>query len=74
MQISFIPPLGKGHPYFCELATEAKNPFFLYSLGKESAVTLYLVLKAIYPAKPSFSFLHVAIPLGEVERHLLKGL
>jgi len=47
------------------LAKEAKNPDFLYSLGKESAATLYLVLDAFYPAKPPFSFLHVAIPLGK---------
>ena len=59
---------------FGELATEAKNPVFLYSLGKESAVTLYLVLKAFYPAMLTFSFLLVAIPLGELERRLLKGL
>ena len=44
---------------FREVAAEAENPVFLYSVGKDSAVMLHLALKAFYPAKPPFSFLHV---------------
>ena len=44
---------------FREVAAEADNPVFLYSVGKDSAVMLHLALKAFYPAKPPFSFLHV---------------
>jgi sulfate adenylyltransferase subunit 2 len=31
----------------------------LYSVGKDSAVMSHLALKAFYPAKPPFPFLHV---------------
>ncbi|MEC8673697.1 MAG: sulfate adenylyltransferase subunit CysD [Pseudomonadota bacterium] len=44
---------------FREVAAEAENPVFLYSVGKDSAVMLHLALKAFYPAKPPFRFLHV---------------
>ena len=44
---------------FREVAAEAENPVFLYSVGKDSAVMLHLALKAFYPAKPPFHFLHV---------------
>ena len=44
---------------FREVAAEADNPVFLYSVGKDSAVMLHLALKAFYPAKPPFRFLHV---------------
>ena len=44
---------------FREVAAEAENPVFLYSIGKDSSVMLYLALKAFYPAKPPFRFLHV---------------
>ena len=44
---------------FREVAAEAENPVFLYSVGKDSAVMLHLALKAFYPARPPFSFLHV---------------
>ena len=44
---------------FREVAAEATNPVFLYSVGKDSAVMLHLAMKAFYPAKPPFSFLHV---------------
>ena len=44
---------------FREVAAEADNPVFLYSVGKDSAVMMHLALKAFYPAKPPFSFLHV---------------
>ena len=44
---------------FREVAAEARNPVFLYSVGKDSAVMLHLAMTAFYPAKPPFSFLHV---------------
>ena len=44
---------------FREVAAEAENPVFLYSVGKDSAVMLHLARKAFYPAKPPFKFLHV---------------
>ena len=44
---------------FREVAAEARKPVFLYSVGKDSAVMLHLAMKAFYPAKPPFSFLHV---------------
>ena len=37
---------------FREVAAEAENPVFLYSVGKDSAVMLHLALKAFHPAKP----------------------
>lgn len=44
---------------FREVISEAKNPVFLYSVGKDSSVMLHIALKAFYPAKPPFKFLHV---------------
>ena len=44
---------------FREVASEARNPVFLYSVGKDSSVMLHIALKAFYPAKPPFKFLHV---------------
>lgn len=42
-----------------EVIAEAENPVMLYSIGKDSSVMLHLALKAFYPAKPPFPFLHV---------------
>jgi sulfate adenylyltransferase subunit 2 len=42
-----------------EAAAEAENPVMLYSIGKDSSVMLQLALKAFYPSKPPFPFLHV---------------
>lgn len=42
-----------------EVAAEAENPVMLYSIGKDSSVMLHLALKAFYPSKPPFPFLHV---------------
>ena len=42
-----------------EAAAEFDNPVFLYSIGKDSSVLLHLILKAFYPAKPSFPLLHI---------------
>ncbi|MBP6014699.1 MAG: sulfate adenylyltransferase subunit CysD [Alphaproteobacteria bacterium] len=42
-----------------EVAAEFENPVMLYSIGKDSSVMLHLAMKAFYPAKPPFPFLHV---------------
>ena len=42
-----------------EVAAEFENPVMLYSIGKDSSVMLHLALKAFYPARPPFRFLHV---------------
>ena len=42
-----------------EVAAECEKPVMLYSIGKDSSVMLHLALKAFYPAKPPFPFLHV---------------
>lgn len=42
-----------------EVAAECENPVMLYSVGKDSSVMLHLALKAFYPEKPPFPFLHV---------------
>jgi sulfate adenylyltransferase subunit 2 len=42
-----------------EVAAEAENPVMLYSIGKDSSVMLHLALKAFFPARPPFPFLHV---------------
>jgi sulfate adenylyltransferase subunit 2 len=42
-----------------EVAAEFSNPVMLYSIGKDSSVMLHLALKAFYPGKPPFPFLHV---------------
>jgi len=42
-----------------EVAGEFNNPVVLYSVGKDSSVLLHLILKAFYPGKPPFKFLHV---------------
>jgi sulfate adenylyltransferase subunit 2 len=42
-----------------EVAAEFKKPVMLYSIGKDSAVMTHLALKAFYPGRPPFPFLHV---------------
>jgi sulfate adenylyltransferase subunit 2 len=42
-----------------EAVAEAESPVLLYSIGKDSSVMLHLALKAFYPSKPPFPFLHV---------------
>jgi sulfate adenylyltransferase subunit 2 len=42
-----------------EAVAQAERPVMLYSIGKDSSVMLRLALKAFYPAKPPFPFLHV---------------
>ena len=46
-------------PVFCEVAAECEKPVMLYSIGKDSSVMLHLAMKAFYPEKPPFPFLHV---------------
>jgi sulfate adenylyltransferase subunit 2 len=42
-----------------EVAAEFSRPVLLYSIGKDSAVLLHLLIKAFYPAKPPMPLLHV---------------
>jgi sulfate adenylyltransferase subunit 2 len=42
-----------------EVAAQAEKPVMLYSIGKDSSVMLHVALKAFYPGKPPFPFLHV---------------
>ena len=42
-----------------EVAANFSNPVMMYSIGKDSSVMLHLAMKAFYPAKPPFKFLHV---------------
>lgn len=42
-----------------EVASECENPVMLYSIGKDSSVMLHLAIKAFYPEKPPFSFMHI---------------
>lgn len=42
-----------------EVAAVCEKPVMLYSIGKDSSVMLSLALKAFYPEKPPFPFLHI---------------
>lgn len=42
-----------------EVAAEFENPVMLYSVGKDSSVMAHLAIKAFYPEKVPFPFLHV---------------
>jgi len=42
-----------------EVAAESEKPVMLYSVGKDSSVMLHLALKAFYPEKPPFPFMHI---------------
>jgi sulfate adenylyltransferase subunit 2 len=42
-----------------EAVADSERPVMLYSIGKDSSVMLHLALKAFYPARPPFPFLHV---------------
>lgn len=44
---------------FREVAAQFRNPVMLYSIGKDSSVLMHLAMKAFYPSKPPFPFLHV---------------
>lgn len=42
-----------------EVAVECEKPVMLYSIGKDSSVMLHLAMKAFYPEKPPFPFMHI---------------
>ena len=42
-----------------EVVAQAEKPVMLYSIGKDSSVMLRLALKAFYPGRPPFPFLHI---------------
>lgn len=42
-----------------EVIAECERPVMLYSIGKDSSVMLHLALKAFYPERPPFPFLHI---------------
>lgn len=42
-----------------EVAAECEKPVMLYSIGKDSSVMLHIAMKAFYPEKPPFSFMHI---------------
>ena len=42
-----------------EVVAEFERPVMLYSIGKDSTVMLHLAMKAFWPAKPPFAFLHI---------------
>jgi len=44
---------------FREVAAECERPVMLYSIGKDSSVMLHLAMKAFFPEKPPFPFLHI---------------
>ena len=44
---------------FREVVAECERPVMLYSIGKDSSVMLRLAMKAFYPEKPPFPFLHI---------------
>lgn len=44
---------------FREVAASFEKPVMLYSIGKDSSVLAHLAMKAFYPARPPFPFLHV---------------
>src|SRR5579864_4508446 len=42
-----------------EVVAQSERPVMLYSIGKDSSVLLWLALKAFFPGRPPFPFLHV---------------
>jgi sulfate adenylyltransferase subunit 2 len=42
-----------------EVVAECERPVMLYSIGKDSSVMLHLAMKAFFPARPPFPFLHI---------------
>jgi sulfate adenylyltransferase subunit 2 len=60
IQLSHLDQLEAEAIYIIrEVAAECENPVMLYSIGKDSSVMLHLAMKAFYPEKPPFPFLHV---------------
>lgn len=59
-QLSYLDQLEAEAIYIMrEVIAECDNPVMLYSIGKDSSVMLHLALKAFYPEKPPFPFLHI---------------
>ncbi len=42
-----------------ETVAQFRNPVLMYSIGKDSSVLMHLALKAFYPSRPPFPFLHI---------------
>jgi sulfate adenylyltransferase subunit 2 len=42
-----------------EVAASFERPVMLYSIGKDSSVMLHLAMKAFWPSRPPFPFLHI---------------
>lgn len=42
-----------------EVVAECEKPVMLYSIGKDSSVMLHIAMKAFYPEKPPFPFMHI---------------
>ncbi len=60
IQLSHLDELEAEAIYIMrEVAAECEKPVMLYSIGKDSSVMLHIALKAFYPEKPPFPFLHV---------------
>ena len=60
MELSHLDQLEAEAIYIMrEVAAECEKPVMLYSIGKDSSVMLHLAMKAFYPEKPPFPFLHV---------------
>lgn len=59
-QLSHLDRLeAEGVHIIREAVAEAENPVILFSGGKDSAVVLHLALKAFWPARLPFPFMHV---------------
>jgi len=59
-QLSHLDQLESEAIYIMrEVAAESEKPVMLYSIGKDSSVMLHLALKAFYPEKPPFPFMHI---------------
>lgn len=60
MELSHLEQLEAEAIYIMrEVAAECEKPVMLYSIGKDSSVMLHLAMKAFYPEKPPFPFLHI---------------
>jgi len=58
--LSYLKQLEAESIYiFREAVAEFKNPVMLYSIGKDSSVSLRLAQKAFYPGKIPFPLLHI---------------
>ena len=59
-ELSYLDKLEAEAIYIIrEVAAECEKPVMLYSIGKDSSVMLHLALKAFYPEKPPFPFMHI---------------